>query len=339
MAAAEVASASTSDAAMQPQIRPMTTGSTLRRRSARSKADVTSVASEIAKHALDDRTMYIQQAMAYHHKVDSARARRNSRLPSSKTTITTPKTLAYGKQKLVQETVPQWQHTWSNVDPHAIAGASQQLNKTNTTCLNQDMEAFNQEVARKAKEKELQEKKEMDMQKSTLMQSMAAGQKERTIMEKVYNRRNQEKAAEKEAKLEAARKRQEEIDQTNQMRKMELSVQLESRRRALVGKHRVQRAFEEKIERNRAHSARMRSRIETARMDRSSAKLAEVLRAEEEYCMTYDCKRSTDHFVRKEMLIDTLNTKKIREDFMAMLAAELPHQGVATCLQLKLSGE
>lgn len=71
MAAAEVASASTSDAAMQPQIRPMTTGSTLRRRSARSKADVTSVASEIAKHALDDRTMYIQQAMAYHHKVDS----------------------------------------------------------------------------------------------------------------------------------------------------------------------------------------------------------------------------------------------------------------------------
>mmetsp|Transcript_19205 Transcript_19205/g.49300 ORF Transcript_19205/g.49300 Transcript_19205/m.49300 type:complete len:442 (-) Transcript_19205:117-1442(-) len=441
MAAAEVASASTSDAAMQPQIRPMTTGSTLRRRSARSKADVTSVASEIAKHALDDRTMYIQQAMAYHHKVDSARARRNSRLPSSKTTITTPKTLAYGKQKLVQETVPQWQHTWSNVDPHAIAGASQQLNKTNTTCLNQDMEAFNQEVARKAKEKELQEKKEMDMQKSTLMQSMAAGQKERTIMEKVYNRRNQEvedrammliqqerrnhdykeklkrdraeataqKAAEKEAKLEAARKRQEEIDQTNQMRKMELSVQLESRRRALVGKHRVQRAFEEKIERNRAHSARMRSRIETcqqefatyceqkhagilaglertsknrealverrlehvrssnsARMDRSSAKLAEVLRAEEEYCMTMiakfvkneallarmkedrhaqhkrwlDATRAEiyDHFVRKEMLIDTLNTKKIREDFMAMWLQSYPIKEWRPAA-LKLSGE
>lgn len=324
------------------------------------------------------------------------------------------------------------------------------------------------------------------------------------MQEKVYNRRNQEvedrammliqqerrnhdykeklkrdraeataqKAAEKEAKLEAARKRQEEIDQTNQMRKMELvrgapfpfyaycepvplgaavdsemmrfnqgrcccpclgaaewvglevsscdgldplaslhlqSVQLESRRRALVGKHRVQRAFEEKIERNRAHSARMRSRIETcqqefatyceqkhagilaglertsknrealverrlehvrssnsARMDRSSAKLAEVLRAEEEYCMTMiakfvkneallarmkedrhaqhkrwlDATRAEiyDHFVRKEMLIDTLNTKKIREDFMAMWLQSYPIKEWRPAA-LKLSGE
>jgi hypothetical protein len=173
------------------------------------------------------------------------------------------------------------------------------------------------------------------------------------------------------------------------------SYEAENRRRALVGKHRVERAFEEKIERNRAHSARMRGRIETCqqefaeycakkqsdilagldrcckkrdelveqrlehvrtknstRMERSSAVLADVLKAEETYCMGMlrkfmkndallermkgarsaqhkkwlDATRAEiyDHFVRKEMLIDTLNTKKIREDFMAMWLGSYP---------------
>ena len=38
----------------------------------------------------------------------------------SKTTLTTPKTLAYDKHELLEATAPKWKHTWDNSDPHEV---------------------------------------------------------------------------------------------------------------------------------------------------------------------------------------------------------------------------
>ena len=65
-------------------------------------------------------------------------------MPAKKQTLTTPKTLAHDKDDLIRATTPQWRHTWSNEDPHDVADAQKQIEKTHDACKHQDMQMFTQ---------------------------------------------------------------------------------------------------------------------------------------------------------------------------------------------------
>ena len=65
-------------------------------------------------------------------------------MPVKKQTLTTPKTLAHDKEDLIRATTPKWRHTWSNEDPHDVADAQKQIERTHDACKQQDMQLFKQ---------------------------------------------------------------------------------------------------------------------------------------------------------------------------------------------------
>lgn len=69
-------------------------------------------------HHPADKTPLLPSTIA---RVVQGRQRRKAKLPECKTTLTTPKTLAYDKDELIRITTPKWRETWDNADPHQVA--------------------------------------------------------------------------------------------------------------------------------------------------------------------------------------------------------------------------